>query len=218
MTLLQPPFDPINPSRFTENKLTVLVTGDYRFWTYRTITQDDVRDDVVEARRTIPWGPEGTITLCYRPSGDYLTLPIDDLSDECKEWVKETDRTAAAQRSDAKTVQTPTQRPTLKAAAPKQSSASRQDATRISRREKQTGRRAFQYPTRRQKKVPKIHLKRKTRTMRFALWANGKKVERWVSVDSGWAPVIDLTGEDESEGAAVGEQADNLIHAVEIGE
>ena len=203
MTLLQPLLPSINSSHFTENKLNALVAGDYRLWTYRTITKDGVRDDVVEARRTIQLGPEGTITLRDRPRGDFLTLPIDDLSDKCKEWVRETDRKAAAQRSDAEAVQTPTQRPTRKTAAPKPSHAARQDANRMSRREN----------------VPAIQLKRKTRIMRFALWANGKKVERWVTVDNGWAPVIDLTGEDESEeGAAVDEQADNLLRAVEMGE
>ena len=203
MTLLQPRFPSINSSRLTENKLTALIAGDYRFWIYRTITNDGVRDDVVEARRTIQLGPEGTITLCDRPRGDFLTLPIDDLSDKCKGWVNEMDRKAAAQRSDAETVQTPTQRPTRKPAAAKPSQAARKEPNRISRQEN----------------APAIHLKRKTRIMRFALWANGKKVERWVTVDNGWAPVIDLTGEDESEeGAAVDEQVDNLLRAVEMGE
>ena len=113
------------------------------------------------------------------------------------------DRKAAAQRSDAETVQTPTQRPTRKPAAAKPSQAARKEPNRISRQEN----------------APAIHLKRKTRIMRFALWANGNKVERWVTVDNGWAPVIDLTGEDESEeGAAVDEQVDNLLRAVEMGE
>jgi uncharacterized membrane protein len=41
-------------------------------------------------------------------------------------------------------------------------------------------------PKRVEKKVPKIHLKRKTRIKRFALWADGKKVERWYTADAGW--------------------------------
>jgi hypothetical protein len=36
------------------------------------------------------------------------------------------------------------------------------------------------------KPAPKIHLKRKTQIKRFALWANGKKVERWFTADAGW--------------------------------
>jgi hypothetical protein len=41
-------------------------------------------------------------------------------------------------------------------------------------------------PKRVEKKAPKIHLKRKTRIKRFALWANGKRVERWFTADDGW--------------------------------
>ena len=41
-------------------------------------------------------------------------------------------------------------------------------------------------PNRVKKTTPKIHLKRKTQIKRFALWANGKKVERWYTADAGW--------------------------------
>ena len=36
------------------------------------------------------------------------------------------------------------------------------------------------------KKAAKIHLKRKTKIKRVALWANGRKVERWFTAGAGW--------------------------------
>ena len=198
MTPLPPLLAPLNSIPSTENKLTIYLTGDYRTWTYKTSTNDKCD---VYARRTVQLGPEGTITLYILPSEEYLTLPIDQLSDECQEWVKETDRIAAAQRSEPEAVQTATPRLTPRP-APKRFSAARTGANRVSRREM----------------MPNIHLSRKTRTMRFALWANGRKVERWVTVSNGWAPVIDLTGDDESERDAVVDQAEILFLAMEIGD
>ena len=45
---------------------------------------------------------------------------------------------------------------------------------------------AKEVPKRVEKKAPKVHLKRKTQIKRFALWVNGKKVERWYTADAGW--------------------------------
>ena len=39
-----------------------------------------------------------------------------------------------------------------------------------------------------------------------------------MTVSNGWALVIDLTGDDESEGDAVVDQAENLLLAMEIGD
>lgn len=199
MTPLQSLFKSLNSNCATEIKLTILITGDYRTCSYTTVSQGEYD---VYARRTAQRGPEGTITLCIRPSGDYLTLPVDHLSEECQRWVREMDRKAAAQRSDAETekaAMAAMQLLTLKSTGPKRLATARKDASRID-------------------KVPKVHLKRTTRIMRFALCTEGKKVERWVTVPDRWVAVIDLTGDDEDRGAIAVDQATTLLSTMEIGQ